>query len=136
MTKSFDDSQCQLLHLEGKLEAVRDDNGKPVIRKVYRSDKFYAGPLAKQAPDLIIGYHRGYRCAWNSATGGLDEPVLMDNTQVWCADHCFDPEQIPGVLFSNRPIVAKNPSLVDLAPTILAEFGLSRPDSMTGKNIF
>ena len=43
---------------------------------------------------------------------------------------------ITGVLLSNRPIRAKAPSLVDLAPSILAEFGLSTPSGMTGRNMF
>jgi hypothetical protein len=40
------------------------------------------------------------------------------------------------VLLANRPLASASPSLVDLAPTILAEFGLKAPDTMVGKNIF
>jgi bisphosphoglycerate-independent phosphoglycerate mutase (AlkP superfamily) len=40
------------------------------------------------------------------------------------------------VLFCNRPFRAGSPALVDIAPSILAEFGLPAPASMTGKSIF
>jgi bisphosphoglycerate-independent phosphoglycerate mutase (AlkP superfamily) len=43
---------------------------------------------------------------------------------------------VPGVLFCNRPFRAASPSLVDLAPSILAEFGLEAPVAMTGTRIF
>ena len=43
---------------------------------------------------------------------------------------------MPGVLFSNQPITASDPKLVDLGPSILTEFGLKIPSTMTGKNIF
>jgi len=39
------------------------------------------------------------------------------------------------VLFANRPIRHPRPALIDLAPTILAEFGLTPPGSMTGRNV-
>jgi bisphosphoglycerate-independent phosphoglycerate mutase (AlkP superfamily) len=48
----------------------------------------------------------------------------------------MDASEVPGVLFSNRPIAAPNPSLVDLAPSILTEFGLKIPSTMEGRNIF
>ena len=66
----------------------------------------------------------------------MAEPVLSDNDSPWSADHCADPQEVPGVIFSNRPIVAKAPSLIDVAPSILKEFGLNIPESMQGKNIF
>ena len=127
----------QLLEeLVRKLEVVRDVDGRPVIRKVYRSDQIYSGPQTKLAPDLIIGYHRGYRCDGRTVKGELGKDSLFDNKEAWTADHCFDPHEVPGVLFCNRPILARSPSLIDLAPTILAEFGLSRPATMEGKSIF
>ena len=68
--------------------------------------------------------------------GGLAGAVLQDNDSAWSADHCADAGEVPGVLFSNRPIAAAAPSLVDVAPSILAEFGLPTPESMVGKNVF
>jgi hypothetical protein len=53
----------------------------------------------------------------------------------WSADHCADALEVPGVLFSNRRLGAGSPSLVDVAPSILAEFGLPVPSSMVGRNV-
>jgi predicted AlkP superfamily phosphohydrolase/phosphomutase len=118
------------------LEAVRDVDGRPVIRKVYRADRACPGPELPLAPDLIIGYYRGYRSSWATGLGGITPEVLLDNDSAWSADHCAAPSEVPGILFSNRRIRAENPALADLAPTILAEFGLSRPSSMHGQNVF
>lgn len=122
--------------LVAKLEAVRDVNGSRVIRKVHRTDKTYTGNETRLAPDLIVGYCRGYRAAWATCLGGMTDEILSDNDSAWSADHCADVSEVPGVLFSNRPIHSGGPSLVDLAPTILTEFGLEIPSSMEGENIF
>ena len=121
--------------LVDKLEAVRDVNGQKVIQKAHRTDQAYAGPQAQLAPDLIIGYARGYRASWTTCLGDITEEVLYDNDSAWSADHCADVSQVPGIVFCNRPIQAGSPALIDLAPTILNEYGLKKPPSMTGKNI-
>jgi predicted AlkP superfamily phosphohydrolase/phosphomutase len=125
-----------LAELIDRLEAVTDVEGQSVIRGVYRSDRIYRGSATALAPDLIIGYRRGYRASWATISGDLSDPVLLNNDLAWSADHCADALEVPGVLFSSRPIRGRSPSLVDLAPSILAEFGLPAPPQMVGKNIF
>jgi predicted AlkP superfamily phosphohydrolase/phosphomutase len=122
--------------LKAKLEAVRDINGMSVIRKAHRTDKVYRGGATGLAPDLVIGYRRGYRASWTTCLGNMTKEVLSDNDSAWSADHCADVSEVPGVIFSNRPILANSPSLVDVAPTILADLGLNIPVTMTGSNIF
>jgi len=131
-----EERETLLQELITKLEAVRDVNGSPVIHKVYRSDQVYSGPAMKYAPDLILGFHRGFRAPGFNEQMKISPNVLFDNKNPWSADHCFSAEEIPGVLFANRAIKAKAPSLVDIAPTILAEFDLSKPNTMEGQNIF
>jgi predicted AlkP superfamily phosphohydrolase/phosphomutase len=127
----------QLLdELSTKLEAVRDTNGKRVIVKVHRTDKVYSGPATTLAPDLIIGYCRDYRASWSTCLGDMTKEILLDNDSVWSADHCADASEVPGVIFSNRPIGASRPALVDIAPSVLTRFGLTIPPSMQGQNIF
>ncbi len=125
-----------LTELKERLEAVTDVNGESVIRSVYRASEIYSGGATALSPDLIVGYRRGYRASWATCLGDLTPEVLLDNDNAWSADHCADALEVPGVLFSNRPFRAKSPSLVDLAPSILAEFGLPAPTSMSGKSIF
>ncbi len=127
--------EALLRELIAKLEAVRDENGRAVIKKVRRSDRIYAGSETRSAPDLIVGYSRGYRASWATCLGDIESNVLSDNDSAWSADHCCDSSEVPGVLFVNRPIRVPHPSLVDLAPSILARFGLPTPSTMSGRNI-
>jgi predicted AlkP superfamily phosphohydrolase/phosphomutase len=122
--------------LAEKLEAVRDVDGRKVIKRARRSDRAYSGPHTALAPDLILGYSREYRAAWNTCLGDLDKEVFLDNDSAWGADHCCDSSEVPGVLFCNKPILKENPALTDLAPTFLAEYGLPVPSSMTGRALF
>jgi len=126
----------QLLdELSTRLEAVRDTNGKRVIVKVHRTDKVYSGPTTTLAPDLIIGYCRNYRASWATCLGDMTGEILLDNDSAWSADHCADASEVPGVIFSNRPIKAIRPALIDIAPSVLTRFGLKIPPSMQGENI-
>jgi len=126
-----------LEELRAKLLAVRDPlDGQPAISEVHRGDQAYAGPLVHRAPDLIIGYRRGYRSSWDTALGGIAAEVFSDNKEAWSADHCMATGELPGVVFSNRPILHEQPALIDLAPTILEEFGLTPPRTMVGRSLF
>ncbi len=123
--------------LTEKLLAVRDPvSGEPVVARVDRADRIYSGPSASVAPDLIVGYHRGYRASWATALGDMSEEEMTDNDSAWSADHCVAAELVPGVIFSNRPVLRASPSLIDLAPTILQEFGVEPPETMVGGSLF
>ncbi len=50
-----------------------------MIRGVYRSDQIYSGNATALAPDLIIGYARGYRASWDTVEGNITDEVLLDN---------------------------------------------------------
>jgi predicted AlkP superfamily phosphohydrolase/phosphomutase len=122
--------------LTARLKAVRDYNGEKVIRNVYRADEVYSGSATALAPDLVIGYARGYRASWETVLGELTADVLTDNPSAWSADHCADALEVPGVFFCNKAIRAQSPSLVDMAPSVLSEFGLPIPSTMSGKSVF
>ena len=57
----------------------------------------------------------------------------LRNTKSWSGDHGIDPKLVPGVLFCNWKIAEKNPSIVDIAPTILHQFGIPKPKYQDGK---
>jgi predicted AlkP superfamily phosphohydrolase/phosphomutase len=123
--------------IAARLEAVLDLNHKErVITRVDLASQAYSGSFVAQAPDLIVGYNRGYRVGWASVLGGIPANTLEDNTQPWSGDHCMDYTKVPGVVLSNRKIRADSPALTDIAPTILAEFRISRPPAMQGRSIF
>jgi bisphosphoglycerate-independent phosphoglycerate mutase (AlkP superfamily) len=68
-------------------------------------------------------------------TGKVTDEVFTDNTRAWSGDHCIDPSCVPAVLISNREITVDNPSIQDVAPSILSLFGVTPPPYMDGKPI-
>lgn len=122
--------------LTSQLLALRDPaNGRRVIRQVYDSRAIYTGAFRERAPDLVIGYEKGYRVSWESALGQRSAQVFRDNLDHWNGDHLIDATLVPGVLLCSRPIRAANPGLQDLAPTILKQFHLVPPAAMTGRDL-
>jgi len=117
-----------------RLTGLKDDEtGERAIREVFDASAIYAGPYRDNAPDLIIGYHEGYRASWESVVGKVTGEVFSENRKRWSGDHCIDPRLVPGVLFCNRAIHAEHPSIIDIAPTVLKLFGLDVPSYMEGK---
>jgi predicted AlkP superfamily phosphohydrolase/phosphomutase len=120
--------------IEGLSGIVDEETGDIAINEVFDVDEVHSsGPYRAAGMDLIVGYARGYRASWKCATGQVTEAVFTDNTKSWSGDHCVDPRLVPGVLFSNRPFTAKDPGIMDLAPTILTLFGVDVPGHMTGR---
>jgi predicted AlkP superfamily phosphohydrolase/phosphomutase len=83
-----------------------------------------AASNARVAPDLIVGYGAGYRASWQTALGDVPQPEIEDNLDAWIADHCINARDVPGVLFTSQPTALRDPSLKDLAPSMLKLFGL------------
>jgi len=124
------------LGLKTKLESLRDEKeNQNAIRTIYDRDKIPSGPYKDNCPDLIVGYHNGYRVSWDSVTGKVDSHTFQDNIKAWSGDHCIDPETVPGVLFCNRKIGQKKASIVDIAPTVLKLFGIKPPAHMDGTSL-
>ena len=119
-----------------KLAALKDGAGGPTaITRVYDRDAVYAGPYKDNAPDLIIGYNEGYRASWDGVTGIVNAVVIEDNIKAWSGDHCIDPALVPGVLFSNLKFQRTDPSIMDVAPTVLELFGIAPPAHMDGRGL-
>lgn len=130
------DKQSLMDEIAAKLKAYRDPKtGGEVVKEVYQCDKIFSGPMVAVGPDMIIGYARGYQ-GGGSALGSFPKEVVKDNTDAWCGDHCVATDLVPGVLFTNRKTEVHDPTLLDIAPTILQEFGLTPPEVMKGRNLF
>jgi len=132
-------AECEALcrELKGKLEALRDPaTGEPAIHEVFLTRDLHSGPYADAAPELLIGYHKGFRHSWDCATGAVTRDVFTDNTRSWSGDHCVDPRLVPGVFWCNRKIDVERPALIDLAPSVLDLFGVAVPPYMQGRALF
>lgn len=119
-----------------KLLEWRDpQTAEPVVTRVYRREEIYGSRYRDLAPDLVVGYSRGYRVSDASALGEAPRATIEDNPKKWSGDHCMAAELVPGVLLSNRRIESASPGLADLAPTILALFGIAPPAEMVGQPV-
>lgn len=129
------ESLCR--EIAGKLEALVDpQDGQSVVMEAFLTREIQSGPYADLAPEILVGYQRGFRHSWDCATGAVSREVFSDNTKSWSGDHCVDPRLVPGVFWCNRAINTAAPSLLDLAPTILELFGVPVPKYMQGAPLF
>jgi predicted AlkP superfamily phosphohydrolase/phosphomutase len=134
MVSEGGETEALKAELRQKLTGLRDPETQQVaIREVFDRRAVFRGPYSENAPDLIIGYDRGYRVSWDSVTGKVTRAVFEDNLKAWSGDHCIDPRLVPGVLFSNHRIAAEAPAIVDIAPTVLDLFGVKLPSYLDGK---
>jgi predicted AlkP superfamily phosphohydrolase/phosphomutase len=123
--------------IAGKLRGLRDEEtGAVAVRDVYPTQRLYRGPYAEDGPDLLVGYAAGWRAGWLAARGFTAGPVCAANDKAWSGDHCIDPALVPGVLFASEPLAgAEDPSITDLAPTLLDYFGVPAPAQMDGRSL-
>ncbi|MFH1269224.1 MAG: alkaline phosphatase family protein, partial [Planctomycetota bacterium] len=120
---------------EGLRELEAPGSGERVVRRMFDLRARYRGPYAENGPDLIVGFADGYRVSWDCVTGGFGGEVITPNKKPWSGDHCIDPAVVPGVFFSNRPISADRPGIIDVAPTVLDAFGIPAPSYMQGESL-
>ncbi len=124
------------MELQQKLAGFEDREKSEIgINEAFDTDLIYRGPYKGNAPDLLIGYNHGYRISWDCAAGKVAGAVFEDNIKAWSGDHIVDPRLVPGIFLSNHKINNDDPSIVDLAPTILTLFGLQPAPHMEGSSL-
>jgi predicted AlkP superfamily phosphohydrolase/phosphomutase len=116
-------------------------DGAPVLHAVYLNEQIFHGPEAGNAPDLYLGFNRGYGASWQTALGAAPKgPLVDENEKKWSGSHLVDPSLVPGIFFTNRKVTLHNPTLYDIAPTILRFAGLSdarlAQEDLDGKPLF
>jgi len=112
---------------------VDTDTGDIAVTRALNAHKIYTGPYKADAPDIIMGYAKGYRVSWEAAIGDITDRVFCDNDKAWSGDHSIDPSHVPGVMFCNRKLEGDRPHLMDLGPTVLDMFGIKTPKYMDGR---
>lgn len=111
-----------------KLEALRNPmTGRAVANRVYTREEIYSGAYLHEAPDLIIDQSPG-----THIRGSVGNANLFESASGWRAEN-----RRQGIFAAYGPDIApceiRNPSILDLAPTILALHGISRPQNMDGR---
>jgi len=112
-----------------KLKKWRDEKyDEKVANNVYKREEIFWGEYAQQAPDLYVGFNKGYRASWQTALGGVPKEIIEDNLKKWSGDHLIDPVLIPGLIFSNKKIIRKEVSIYDITPSILSMLGYTNTE--------
>jgi predicted AlkP superfamily phosphohydrolase/phosphomutase len=121
-----------------KLRTWTDGPGGPqVVTQPLLREEAYEGPHLEEAPDILVGYARGYRSSWATGSGEIPAGLMIDNDAEWSGDHCMDARLVPGILLSNRPLNTDQPAdLKDLPVSILARFGIDAPEWMKGHSVY
>ncbi len=131
---SAEEREVVVARIKRDLESWRyAETGERVVTKAMHAP---VGKYSDRAPDLIIGYNRGYRSSDSSAMGAVGQEVIERNEGHWNGDHCMYAGHVPGVLLSTKPLAVKEASLVDFAPTVLNYFGITPPEGMKGQLLF
>jgi predicted AlkP superfamily phosphohydrolase/phosphomutase len=88
--------------LKAELTAWRGPDGEPVVHEVWRKDEAFEGPYSVHGPDLVMGYHPGYRASSETGLGHWEANAITTNPDHWGADHCMAYTDVPGVVFCNQ----------------------------------
>jgi predicted AlkP superfamily phosphohydrolase/phosphomutase len=120
--------------LARRIEAIPDDQGRPIGTKVYKPEEVYEQPRGVP-PDLIVLFGD---LGWRSVgTIGGDEGIhtFENDTGPDDANHAQDGLLImagPGVPAAGR---REGMQLLDVAPTVLHQLGLEPLASMRGRSL-
>jgi len=120
-----------------KLLAVRDpDDQQPVIQNVSLGREIFHGPRQGEAPDLQVDFRSGYRTSWQTSLGAIPAGIVVANTKKWSGDHCAsDPADTQGIFLSNLTLDSAEPSIYDIAPTVLDLLRVQAPNKLDGKTL-
>src|SRR5690606_8244503 len=85
-----EETELVLNQVREGLLALRDpENGQPVVHNFVEPRREYSEDNLASAPDLIVGYHAGFRGSWQTALGATPRVLIEDNRDEWRGDHCI-----------------------------------------------
>lgn len=124
------DAKLLLAKISEKLREWKDE-GSPVVARAAMREDVFSGPLSPNSPDLMVMLKPGYRVSWQTALGGLPKKLVESHASKWSGDHaCNAPEDVPGVLLTNRKLASPSPRLSQVAPTFLRFLGVDPASGM------
>lgn len=130
-----EEAQSLKLEIKKSLLKLKDSKNQPAINNIYLQEEVFKGTYSDDAPDLFVGFAKGFRTSWKTAIGGVASGLIEDNKKKWSGDHLIDPVLVPGVIFINRKIKINTPSIIDIAPTLLNIFDSEETERMDGRSL-
>ncbi|MFL6353726.1 MAG: alkaline phosphatase family protein [Bryobacteraceae bacterium] len=132
---SGEQNRAIIAKLREQLLAWRDPvNGRHPVEAV--SEVNSTPQSASVAPDLIVGYSPGYRGSWQTGLGETPAQEIVDNNDAWIGDHCINPANVPGVLFTSRKVKARTLTIPDVTASILNFFHVPQPSAASGHSFY
>jgi predicted AlkP superfamily phosphohydrolase/phosphomutase len=126
------EADALLAELKTKLEAIRDD-GKRVVLRADLARDVYHGARVGEAPDILVGYDVGYGNSDQAALGRIPHAVLEDNLGgTFNGNHLMAPEVVKGSLMTNGEVLPGAHGLEDLTVEILKQYGIAPDAEMHG----
>jgi predicted AlkP superfamily phosphohydrolase/phosphomutase len=124
--------------LASRLLTMQDpEDGSKIVRAVYKRDDVYSGEFIGIAAELQVGMEDGYRVSWQTTLGGSPQGIVYPNMKKWSGDHGgYDFATTAGVLVASKPILKPDPSIMDIAPTVLKFFGVPAPATLDGRPLW
>ncbi len=110
-----------------ELEAL-EYQGMPIVKKVYKKEEVYSGEFFDQAPDLIVD--QAPNTHFSGSLGGAD---IFEKPAHWKGEN-----ERSGLFLMHKPGLKPgklDTSILNLAPSILNEFGIPKPEQMDGEVI-
>jgi predicted AlkP superfamily phosphohydrolase/phosphomutase len=121
---------CQEL-IASLRQLINPATGRPAVRDVIQTDDVFPGERRHYLPDLIVLWadEAEITAVHTTALGTVAAPSPDARTGTHCP---------PGFVMAQGPRVPRGQALegghvVDFAPTVLAQFGLPRPQHMDGR---
>jgi predicted AlkP superfamily phosphohydrolase/phosphomutase len=121
------------------------ESGEPIVEKAWRREEIYNGPSLDEAPDVVVKWalHRGYSYAFKLSAKSVDlhwterlDPKKPENLQYFTSKSGSHRDL--GIFVAHGPgirpgVNTSGARIIDLAPTLLAVFGLEAPADMDGR---
>lgn len=138
IVKAGKESEQVAADIAARLRKVVDPKtDRPVVAEVYLAKDTWKGGRLADGQDMQIGMVPGYRVSSATPLGGAPEGLFEDNKKNWSGDHATSQTSVTeGILLSNMRVASQtaddNPSILDLAPTILTLLGVAVPPQYDG----
>jgi len=132
IVKAGDEANALLIELKSKLEALRD-NGKRVVLRADLARDVYHGARIGEAPDILVGYDVEYGNSDQASLGRIPHEVLEDNLGgTFNGNHLMSPDVVKGSLMTNGTVLPGEHRLEDLTIEILKQYGITPDIEMHG----
>jgi len=128
------EAEALIAELKRGLERIDDRGVQVVVEAELASEVYAGGERLSEAPDIVVGYNRGYGNSDESSQGRIPHAVLSDNLGgTFNGSHLMHPSVVGGTLLTNGEIVVDDPALEDLTTSILRVYGVEPAPGMVGR---